>query len=234
MGLQKAKIEILDPGAVDGLRGLPAVIPVQFNPSEYSLTKGTQIAEIAIPGLDSPLLQFVAGQNEKLTLDLYFDTTREGMGDSARDVREHTRMIYQLVKVQPDTHSPPRVRFTWDANLKFESIVESVTQKFTLFNPNGVPLRATVSVTFREYKTLDQQLKELNLRSPDHTRLHVVVEGETLALIAAEKYGHSRYWRVIADNNAVRLPNPRLLSPGLALELPRLDDTNVPAKGALV
>lgn len=233
MGLEKAKIEILDPGVVDGPRGLPAVIPVQFNPSEYSLTKGAQIAEIAIPGLDSPILQFIAGQNEKLTLDLYFDTSREGMGEEARDVREHTNQIYQLVKVQPDTHAPPKVRFTWDANLNFESIVESVTQKFTLFNPNGVPLRATVSVTFREYKTLEKQLKELNLRSPDHTRRHVVVEGETLASIAADKYDNPKYWRVIANNNADRLPNPRLLPPGLELELPRLTETGLPARGAL-
>ena len=33
---------------------LPAVIPVQFNPTEYTLAKGAQIAEIAIPGIDSP------------------------------------------------------------------------------------------------------------------------------------------------------------------------------------
>ena len=35
---------------------------VQFNPTEFSLDKAAQIAEIAIPGLDAPLLQFVRGQ----------------------------------------------------------------------------------------------------------------------------------------------------------------------------
>ena len=38
-------------------------IEFQFNPSELSFQKGVQIAEIAIPGLDTPLLQFVRGQN---------------------------------------------------------------------------------------------------------------------------------------------------------------------------
>ena len=42
MGLVPAKIEILDEDAVDERRGLPAVINVQFNPTEYSLTKGQQ------------------------------------------------------------------------------------------------------------------------------------------------------------------------------------------------
>ena len=42
-----------------------------------------------------------------------------------------------------------------------------------------MPLRATLSVTFREYKTLQEQLKELKLASADHTKRHVVVQGET-------------------------------------------------------
>ena len=45
----------------------PEQIPVQYNPTELSFDKSAQIAEIAIPGLDSPLQQFVRGQAEKLT-----------------------------------------------------------------------------------------------------------------------------------------------------------------------
>ena len=59
-------------------------IPVQFNPTEYTLEKGAQIAEIAIPGLDSPILQFIRGQTEKLTLELFFDTTESGMDEVGR------------------------------------------------------------------------------------------------------------------------------------------------------
>ena len=36
----------------------------------------------------------------------------------------------------------------------FRCVLESVRQKFTLFSPDGVPLRATLTVTLREYKTL--------------------------------------------------------------------------------
>src|SRR5829696_6685587 len=114
MNLQKAEIQILDPEAVDESRGLPEKFSVQFNPTEYSLVKGAQIAEIAIPGLDSPLLQFVAGQNEKLSLDLFFDSTElGGMGAAAVSVELETKKFYQLVKIQPKTHAPPRLRFHW-------------------------------------------------------------------------------------------------------------------------
>ena len=42
------------------------------------IAKGAQIAEIAIPGIDAPILQFVRGQTQTLALELFFDTTRVG------------------------------------------------------------------------------------------------------------------------------------------------------------
>lgn len=235
MPLVHAKIVLLYDATVPGRDGrLLSEVPVQFNPTEYTLAKGAQIAEIAIPGIDSPILQFIAGQNEKLTLDLFFDTTLDkGMGDAATDVRDWTGPVYQLVKIQPKTHAPPRVRFTWGQGLTFQAIVESVQQKFTLFNPRGIPLRATLSVTFREYKTLEEQLRELNLQSSDHSKVHVVVQGETLAGIAAKEYGDCAAWRVIADfaENRNKIPNPRRLPPGLELRLPPIEDSQAARKG---
>lgn len=221
MALTKAVIEVLDDDAVDPSRGLTKTIEVQFNPTEYSLAKGAQIAEIAIPGIDSPVLQFVRGQNEKLTLDLFFDATQDGLGEGSADVRDRTAAIYQLVKIQPKTHAPPRLRFTWGQGLSFQAIVESVSQKFDLFNPAGVPLRATVSVTFREYKTLEEQLEELNLQSSDHSRRHVVQRGETLSGIAARLYRDAGEWRRLADANPA--VDPRRPLPGASLLVPPLD-----------
>lgn len=223
MGLVKALIEVLDADAV-GPNIPQAKFEVEFNPTEYTLNKGAQIAEIGIYGIDSPVLQFIRGQNEKLTLDLFFDTTTEagGLGDSARSVTELTKPFYQLVKIQPKTHAPPRVKVTWGSGLSFKAIVESVQQKFTLFNPQGLPLRATLSVTFREYKTLEEQIKELKLESADHTKTRLVKRGETLSRIAAEEYGDGSAWRSIAEANP-ELTNPRRLTPGMLLNIPPLD-----------
>ena len=70
-------------------RGAP--IKALFNPERYTHTKGVQIAEIPVPGLDSPILQFVRGQNEKITMELFFDTTDHGMVDNVVDVRTRRR-----------------------------------------------------------------------------------------------------------------------------------------------
>ena len=208
-------------------------LPVQFNPTEFSLDKAAQIAEITVPWLDAPLLQFVRGQSEKLTMDLFFDTTEQGMGSGATSVTTLTDQVYGLVKIEPDGHAPPICSFLWNSKFPgsdlsarmgnqrrtdFQCVVESVKQKFTLFSPEGVPLRATLSVTFREYKTLDEQLRQLNLNSPDRTQNHVLQSGETLAAVSAQHYRTAAQWRLIADQNSIN--DPRRLTPGTFLTVP--------------
>jgi LysM repeat protein len=240
-------------------------ITLQYNPTELSWDKGVQIAEIAIPGLDAPLQQFVRGQAEKLSLELFFDTTDEGgMGRNAVSVIKYTDRIYQLLKIEPESHAPPVCTFIWHDEFPgstlngksgspatstasqllsntnanpgevqesvvdfatgnqrrngFKCIVESVKQKFTLFSPEGVPLRATLSVTFREYKTLEEQLAQLNLMSPDRTHSHVVQNGDTLSSLAARFYQNAGHWRFIADENEIE--DPRRLAVGTFLNVP--------------
>jgi nucleoid-associated protein YgaU len=230
MALIKAIIEV-DPR--DRGPGLLPLIPVQFNPAEYTLAKGAQIAEIAIPGIDSPILQFIRGQNQKLSLELFFDTTQFGMGEfPVVDVRTLTEPVFQLVKIQPHTHAPPRVRFVWGLGLSFQAIVESVSQKFTVFNPLGIPLRAALTVSFREYKTLEEQLQELNLQSSDHTKRRKVRRQDTLAYIAFQEYGDAAQWRHIAEDpaNATVLADPRHPIPGTELVIPALDIFSQPKR----
>jgi nucleoid-associated protein YgaU len=227
--LKHAIIEVLDLNSLGPDSKLQRLMDVQFNPTEYTLSKSAQIAEIGIYGIDSPILQFIRGQNEKLTMDLFFDTTTlpGGLGNSAVSVKTKTEPFYQLCKIQPTTHAPPRIRFTWSEDLKFEAIVESVQQKFTLFNPAGVPLRATLSVTFREYKSLERQLSDLKLESTDHTKRRVAQRGDTLSRIAAQEYGDPRLWRRIAEANP-EVASPRRLRPGQVLLIPPLETFSRP------
>jgi nucleoid-associated protein YgaU len=203
---------------------LPPVIPVLFNPPEYTIAKGAQIAEIAIPGIDAPILQFIRGQTRTLALELFFDGTRVGSSATrAGDVRLLLEPVVQLGRIQPNTHAPPRIRFIWGVGLSFRGIVDSIQQKFTLFTPAGIPVRATLTLSIKEYKTLEEQLKELNLQSADHTKRRVVRRGDTLDRIAFEEYGDPAKWRPIADRNADLVPDPRRLTPGIELEIPMLD-----------
>jgi nucleoid-associated protein YgaU len=79
-----------------------------------------------------------------------------------------------------------------------------------------------LSVTFREYRTLEEQLWELDPQSPDRDSVHVVERNETLSQIAAREYGDPAAWRAIADHEDNQIDNPRRLTPGMELRIPAL------------
>ena len=198
-----------------------------FNPERYTVSKSVQLAEVAIPGLDAPVVQYVRGQDEKISMELFFDTTDLGMVDPVVDVRLLTSQVYKLLKVDSNLHAPPRVQMAWGsagqltsygASLSPWLVLESVSEEFSLFSPAGVPLRAKLNVSFREAWTIEQQLQVTPRHSSDRTTLHRVVRGETIAHIAAEEYNDATQWRLIADAN--QLANPRLLTPGQVLVIP--------------
>src|SRR5262245_51786534 len=209
-------------------------LDVMYSPTESPLAESTQLAERPIPGLDSPLLQFVRGQTETLTVDLFFDSTDGGTGATATPVTEQTDKFYQLLKIESESHAPPIVLFSWGGEafpghrtyatlagqnrFGFKGVVESVRQRFTMFSSLGVPLRATLSVTIKEYKTLFEQLSELNRLSPDRAKAHVVQAGETITRIADLTVSNPADWRRLAERN--RIEDPFDLEPGMILEIP--------------
>ena len=229
--MQTRKAEIL----VEWHQGGTQRIPVQYNPGEYTLDKQVQLGEAAIPGLDAPLQQFVRGNAEKLTLDLFCDTTEHGMGEGARSVTVETDKIFQLIRIEPSRHAPPILTFVWGPEFPgnrihesagsqrrhgFRCVMESLKQKFTLFSPEGVPLRATLTVSLREYRELDEQLDQLNLSSPDRTHVHVLQQSDTLAAVARRYYDKPSQWRAVAEAN--RIEDARRTTPGTFLRVPPL------------
>lgn len=206
---------------------------VKYAPAELTLAKSAQYAEVAIPGLELPVMQFVRGEATTLSMDLFFDSTEGGTGAAAQSVTEDVEKFHKLVSVSGALHHPPLVRMTWGENFPgaslgeseqagqtFTAVVLSVSRRFTLFNPDGKPLRAIVSISLKQFATVAQQVTEINYQSADHTRLHVVQEGETLPLIAFDAYGDVRHWRLIAAHND--LSEIRRPVPGTPLELPPL------------
>lgn len=223
------------------LTSVEAEIEVDYNPTEIQLSKSVQLAEVPIPGLDAPILQFVRGQSETLNVELFFDTTEFGTaGSRVVPVTERTDQFYQLIKINKHLHAPPVCRFVmgtagfpgsemdshWSTQARpdFTCLVESVQQRFSLFSPDAVPLRAELTVTLKEFKTLDQQIRELDLQSIDHTKTHVVEAGQTLAQIAHLAYGKAARWKDIAEENAI--DDPLAVAPGTILVLPPLTVTS--------
>jgi hypothetical protein len=190
-------------------------IKVSFNPAEYSLQKGNQFSSIPLPGLSNPVLSFVNGDAEVLTMDLFFDTYTD---KGSSDVREETGKVEALLDIHPKLHAPPPVLFVW-GGLRFKAVIERLSQRFTMFREDGVPVRATLNVTFKEYKTIEDQLNPPK-KSSDWSKRVTIAELDRLCLIAFVEYEDPGVWRLIADANEIE--NPRLLQPGVEILLPPL------------
>jgi hypothetical protein len=189
-------------------------IDVLFNPTDYSIAKSNTIAEIAIPGLEAPILQYVHGNTRTLSMDLFCDTYEE-----ERNVSVVTNKIYNLLNIDPDTHVAPICDISW-GSLRFRGVLDHCSGKFTLFLSDGTPVRATLSVLFKEYIEVAVLVRENPTQSADHRKTREVRAGDRLSSIATEEYGDPKKWRPIADAN--NLDDPRQLEPGRRLVIPAL------------
>jgi nucleoid-associated protein YgaU len=185
-----------------------AAVECMFNPKEYTFSKTNKWEEKKADKKGVAHLKFSGGAPANLKLQLLFDTYEaHGSGQAGKDVREYTKALWDMMKIDDKKKEPPHVRFEWGKLWSFEAVIESISQKFTLFDKNGTPLRAILDVAFKQIKDEGQYPRQnpTSGGSPDE-HLRTVREGETLLAIASEEYGDPNRWRYLADLNRVADP----------------------------
>ena len=221
--LKKATITVLG-GADSG-----KIISVLFNPTEYTFERTNSYKATPVPGLSSPLLQFVNGESDQLSMELFLDDYTDPGGPTSLLQKENVSVVQRLqdisklLLIDSKLHAPPPVRFIW-GTMDFTAVIEKLSRKVTMFHPNGNPARATLSVTFKEYRTLSEQLREPRRESADKSKRRVVVGNDQLWLIAAREYDDTNEWVRIAVAND--LDDPRDIQPGDWLLLPPVENPN--------
>jgi hypothetical protein len=212
---KKLKITKIDPNSTK-----PLSATLTFNPTEYSLDRGVTYAEHGLLGRNSPITQFVNGTADSLSMELFFDTYDES--GTEKNVSRKTDEITALLAVDPKLHAPPVVKIEWGSFVEFTGVLERANTRFTLFDKEGTPIRARMDVTFKQYARPALESITDSPESADRTKRRLVVEGETLSLIAAQEYGDPTKWRTIAAANDI--DDPRTLAPGRTLVLPPLEE----------
>ncbi|MFO1119703.1 MAG: LysM peptidoglycan-binding domain-containing protein [Rhodospirillales bacterium] len=209
--LEKAHLRIVQPSVGD------PIIPLRFNPTDYQLQKSNNFAEIPIPGLESPPLQYVRGSSEKLSLEVLLDTS-----DTLENVRtKYVDRLRGLMRINSTLHAPPIVLFVWGDAI-FRGVIESISVTYAMFTPQGVPVRAQVALSLTEYQTVEEQVNRDRKGSPDTEKSVTLRRGDTLDRISSGIFNDPRQWREIARANGIR--DPRRLQPGQQLLIPRLPE----------
>jgi hypothetical protein len=215
MALQKAKLYNADTGA--------EVVQFHFNPNEFTVNQSNQWQPQQTSGSSIPDVRFGGVGARTLSMTIVFDTYEQ-----KTDVRAHTDKVQKLMEVpaaQGPTGKqsrPPHVEFGWGTFRSFRSVITQVSQRFTLFLPDGTPVRATLQLTLQE---VPRESAEGSARGQNPTsvaagarRVRVVRAGDTIDHIAAEEFGDPTVWRVIAEANGI--DDPRRLRPGQTLLIP--------------
>lgn len=204
---------------------------VMYNPEEYKLEQGNNIAEVGIPGQNSAPVQYVRGKTRSLSMDLFFDTY-----ETKQDVRDFTTPVVRLLDKVPQTAAPPILLFSM-GRFQFQCVLVDAGQRFTMFMPDGTPVRSILSVRFVEFVRIDVEVRRgVFFGSPTVSAVataayetgrsiasgsptvHVTAVGETLSGLAAAFLGDPALWRDIADAN--NIDDPLAIAPGMTLVIP--------------
>ncbi len=191
-----------------------------FNPHQYTLSKSNSFSQKPKPGANNPHGDYVQANPQSLSLSLTLDAYETG-----GDVREDTDLLTELMRpIPPDIKTkgqqprPSVVIFCW-GGFEFKGVITNMTQRFTLFDIAGKPLRAQVDLSFTQYideKEFPKQSKNRPGTFFDRERL--VFAGDRLDAIAEEVLGDPDQWQRIAEYNHIR--NPLALRPGQKLKIP--------------
>jgi hypothetical protein len=163
-------------------------------------------------------------------LQLWFDVTvlQPGASGFVNDVRKLTAKVARFITPTQDARDrnkfvPPKVRFGW-GSFQFDGLMESMEESLEFFSNDGRPLRASVSLALTQQKIAEFVFRPTSgpaaappgAGSPGQQPLTPAPAGSSVQQLAATS-GKGSDWKQIAEANAIE--NPRLLSPGLLLDL---------------
>jgi hypothetical protein len=203
---------------------------VQFNPETLKVSYANQVVDPPA-GAGSQKdgtasRQFVGAGSTKLALQLWFDINSP-MPDPQTpvdDVRRLTQKVTALMNPTPSPQDktkfvPPVVRFEW-GSFKFDGIVDSLEESLEYFSEDGVPLRASISLSMSQQKILFVAFEGPGTgrvrASPGTAPLATATQGSSVQGLA-DAAGRGGQWQGIAS--AAGIENPRLLAPGQLISL---------------
>jgi hypothetical protein len=242
--LEKLTLRAFKPSTRNDEPPQPSSLPAdtyvaQVNPSAYTLSKLINYTRHRGQGSASTEAVFSDSPPINLAFEFLFDGTgvipqSSELGDiplvgaiaSAlsgskkfdvmTEIKRFDELVYQY---QGERHRPRPLQLVW-GSLVMPVVLSSVSYRFTLFKPDGTPLRAIASCSFCESVPPALSERKKNPMSPDLTHLRDVCDGDSLPLLSQEIYGNSELYLEVARAN--KLVNFRKLKSASRLAFPPL------------
>jgi hypothetical protein len=122
---------------------------IVLHPTDFTITRSVSWKKSAQPSNDEPTLEFTSGDPAELSCQLEFDTFDEKQNVYQKQIQP----LESLLVVDQTLKRPPMVSVTFEpanASPGFKGVLSSVEAKYTLFLPDGTPVRATANVKLKQ------------------------------------------------------------------------------------
>lgn len=197
-------------------------IEFTFNPKEYTVEKSAHWQHNPDMGSRPTATPTWKGSGQRsLSMEMFLDTTYSGQKSVQTDIDLLFSCLQPtILSVLMESPSPPFVIFGWGENLSFLAYMESVRAQYTMFKPDGTPIRAACAVTMKE---IPVGLASQNPTSGGRARrTRRLVAGDTLQSISYREFGKPTMWRAIASMNGIE--DPTRVAPGTTVLIPPRSD----------
>jgi len=223
--LEKMTITAYEKGDFQKPTGEP--FTVMINPDKYTRTYKICYNDVQAQGSNTGSPKFNKIPSEVVKLELVFDgtgvlpTAIPGVVPYTSDgITEQIAAFEDIAfEYTGKIHSPKFLRLLW-GTFEFYCRLTSLAITYTLFKPDGTPLRARADAEFLEYTSETDAALEANDNSPDVSHVVTVKAGDTLPLLCYGIYGTSAFYPQVAKVNG--LADFRQLRAGSQLLFPPL------------
>lgn len=175
-------------------------LSVQINPESYKLNKGVHFASRNKIGNTAHTPGFKHFAPSTLSFDVIFDGTGiipTGGKTVTQRIEELDSLLYQILS---DTREPAYVKIGW-GEFTFFGRMNKADYSYTLFQPDGAPLRAKVSLSFTS--VLSEEEEQQKKKHKPEGEYKTFKEGDSLLVMCEEKYGSSNFAALIANINSL-------------------------------
>lgn len=218
-GIKKMKILVFsDPEFKKSVSGSP--IELQINPEKYTHNHEVSYDLAQGIGTSGTSIKFLKITPEKVNFDIYLDGT--GVIQPVEDVASFIQNFKSLVyDYNGKIHSSNYLELNWGQSI-FRCRLTKMDITYSMFKPDGDPLRASMSLSFEEFLDARYIILEEKSSSPDLTHLRMVKAGDTLPEMCYEIYGDFSYYIAVAEVN--NLNDFRDLEAGQLIKFPPIKE----------
>ena len=197
-----------------------SALDLPINPDKVKLGKGITYAEDRQLGSLNGSNVYVRYKPETFCFECLLDMTAMDDDDEKKPVHDMVDAIEErLYDYNTEGHRPSFVKVQY-GDITFFGQLKTLDTEYTLFDADGIPLRAELKVTLTGYCSRKEEEKHFSKHSPDVSRMVTLNEGQTLSALCYEIYGDELLVEQVARFN--NLNGYRNIPAGTQLLMPIL------------